>query len=65
MPFGLTNAPATFQRLMQSVLTGMSEFCSVYINDVLVFSDSIEEHIKHLQLIFDRLRKVGLKLHPL
>ena len=65
MPFGLTNAPATFQRLMQSVLTGMSEFCSVYIDDVLVFSDSIEEHIKHLQLIFDRLRKVGLKLHPL
>ena len=65
MPFGLTNAPATFQRLMQSVLTGMSEFCSVYIDDVLVFSDSVEDHIRHLQLIFERLRKVGLKLHPL
>ena len=65
MPFGLTNAPATFQRLMQSVLAGMSEFCSVYIDDVLVFSDSVEDHVQHLQLIFDRLRKVGLKLHPL
>ena len=65
MPFGLTNVPATFQRLIQSVLTGMSEFCSVYIDDVLVFSESVEEHTKHLQLIFDRLKKVGLKLHPL
>ena len=65
MPFGLTNAPATFQRLMQSVLTGMSEFCSVYIDDVIVFSESVGEHTKHLQLIFDRLKKVGLKLHPL
>ena len=37
----------------------------MYIDDVLVFSESIEDHIKHLQLIFDWLRKVGLKLHPL
>ena len=65
MPFGLTNAPATFQRLMQSVLTGMSEFCSVYIDHVLVFSDSVEDHIQHLQLISDWLKKVGLRLHPL
>ena len=65
MPFGLTNAPVTFQWLMQSVLTGMSKFCSVHIDDILLFSDSTEEHINHLQLTFDRLRKVGLKLHPL
>ena len=54
IPFGLTNAPATFQQLMQSVLTEMSEFCSVYIDDILVFSESIEDHIKHLQLIFEK-----------
>ena len=60
MPFGLINTLATFQWLMQSVFTGMSEFCSVYINDVLVFSDSIEDHINHLHLIFDWSRKLKL-----
>jgi len=64
MPFGLCNAPATFQRLMQRALVGMSKFCSVYIDDILVFSESVEEHIGHLCQVFRRLREVGLKLHP-
>ena len=64
MPFGLCNAPATFQRLMQRILRGLEDFCSVYIDDVIVFSSSIEEHLDHLQQIFARLRRVGLKLQP-
>ena len=55
MPFGLCNAPSTFQQLMQRTLRGMSHFCSAYIDDILVFSDTVEEHIEHLRLVFQRL----------
>ena len=65
MPFGLCNAPSTFQRLMQRTLRGMSQFCNAYIDDILVFSDTVEEHIEHLRLVFQRLHDVGIKLHPL
>jgi len=64
MPFGLCNVPATFPRLMQRVLTGMSKFCSVYIDDILDFSESVEEHIGRMCLVFHRLYEVDLKLHP-
>ena len=64
MPFGLCNVPATFQRLMQKVLTGLP-FCSVYnVDDIIVFSDTWEEHMEHHRKVFARLRRVGLKLHP-
>ena len=65
MPFGLTNAPATFQRMMDLVLAGIKwHHCLVYLDDVLVFSQSFDEHLKHLVSVFDRLRKAGLKLAP-
>ena len=67
MPFGLCNAPATFQQLIQQVLSGMGDdnpFCCAYIDDILVFSDSLEQHVQHLQQVFLRLRTVGLLLHP-
>ena len=56
MPFGLKNAPAVFQRLMQQVLADLNlpdnpEFMSVYINDLLVFSRTLEEHIQHLKMV--------------
>ena len=68
MPFGVTNAPAVFQRLMQQVLAELQnkasvKFVSVYLDDVIVFSESIVEHIKHLQMVFDCLKKAGLKLN--
>ena len=63
MPFGLCNAPSTFQRLMQRILQGLGSFCSVYIDDILVFSESMEEHLIHLTQIFDRIESFGLKLH--
>ena len=65
MPFGLCNAPATFQRLMQAVLAGMEwKFCFVYLDDILVCSRTLEEHLDHLQQVFNRLRKAGLTLKP-
>ena len=65
MPFGLCNAPLTFQRLMQRILIlqGLGSFCSVYIDDLLVFSELMEEHLIHFTQIFDRIESFGLKLH--
>lgn len=65
MPFGLCNTPATFQRLMQVVLAGLElDCCFVYFDDILVASKSFEEHLHHLQLVFDRLHIAGLRLKP-
>jgi len=44
MPYGLCNAPATFQRLMQRTVAGLGSFCSVYVDDIIVFSSTVEEH---------------------
>ena len=65
MPFGLMNAPATFQRLMNTVLgdLNLSEVL-IYLDDIIVFSDTIEEHIARLDRVFTRLREHGLKLKP-
>ncbi len=49
---------------MQKTLTGLSEFCNVYVDDILVFSDSVEVHVKHFRRVFQRLQEAGLKLHP-
>ena len=69
MPFGLRNAPAVFQRLMQRVLAGLNppegpDFVSVYLDDVIVFSRTLDDHLHHLSLVIDRLTKAGLKLKP-
>ena len=63
LPFGLTNAPPGFQRLMDFVLSGLQwEFSLVYLDDVLVYSPTFQDHISHLQQVFDRFRKYNLKL---
>ena len=65
MPFGLKNAPATFQRLMNSVLTGLQGLeCLVYLDDIVVYGASLEEHNKRLEKILQRLRGSNLKLQP-
>ena len=62
MPFGLCNAPATFQRLMETVLARTS--CMVYIDDILVVGKTFEDHLLNLRKVFDRLREAGLRLKP-
>ncbi|KAL5476046.1 hypothetical protein EMCRGX_G025948 [Ephydatia muelleri] len=61
MPFGLTGAPGSFQRLMDKVLRGLN-FVTTYLDDVLVHSKTKDEHIKHLNVVFSRLRNAGLTL---
>ncbi|GBN55760.1 Retrovirus-related Pol polyprotein from transposon 17.6 [Araneus ventricosus] len=65
MPFGLRNASSSFQRLMSIVLAGLSELqVSVYIDDVIIASKSISEHIERLEIVFQRLTTANLKLKP-
>lgn len=63
MPFGLKNAPSTFQRLMNKVLHEyMNKICVVYMDDILVFGTSLQEHLTNLKLIFIALRRAQLKI---
>lgn len=62
MPFGLTTAPGVFQELMARVLEGLDKFTVAYLDDILIFSETLEEHLAHIQNVFDRLRKHHLKL---
>ena len=63
--FGLTNAPATFQRLMECVLAGLTgKQCLICLDDIIVFSTTSEEHLKCLINVFMALREGGLKLKP-
>ena len=65
MPFGLTNAPATFQRLMESCLGELHlNWCIIYLDDIIVFSRTPEEHIHRLRAVFEKLKAAGLKLKP-
>jgi hypothetical protein len=63
MPFGLCNAPATFMRVMNDVLRPfLDDFVIVYLDDILIFSKSREEHIEHVKKVLDVLRKEQLFL---
>ena len=63
VPFGLTNAPATFERLMECVLAGLTfEECLIYLDDIVVFSTTFDQHLERLKAVFQRLREAGMKL---
>ncbi|GBM36175.1 Retrovirus-related Pol polyprotein from transposon 17.6 [Araneus ventricosus] len=65
MPFGLPNAPATFERLMETVLRGLpSEACLVYLDGIIIVGRTFEEHLNNLRKVFERLQKANLKLNP-
>ena len=60
MPFGLQGAPATFQRLMDRLIRGLDSFAAAYLDDVVVYSSTWEEHLTHIQTVLERLREAGL-----
>ena len=66
MPFGVTNAPSTFQRMMNSLFKeDLDDFVLVYLDDILVFSTTLEEHIRHIRKALEKLRtaKLYARLH--
>ena len=65
MSFGLCNAPQCFQWLLSRVLHGLEwRLCLLYIDDVLIFAPTCEEHLSRLQLVFERLCQADLTLKP-
>jgi len=65
MPFGLMNAGATFQRAMDIAFAEEKDkFVVIYLDDITIFSQSDEEHIKHLEQVLKKCRKFGISLNP-
>ena len=65
MPFGLCNTLSTFQRLMQNCLGELNlTYCLIYLDDVIVFSETPENHLQRMRVVFDHLWEHGLKLKP-
>ena len=65
MPFDLCNTPATFQHLMDCVLAGLQwSSCLVYMDDIIIIGRSFEEHLHHLQQVFECLKSASLKIQP-
>ena len=65
MPFGLTNAPASFQSLVNDTLRPYLDiFCTAYLDDIIIYSDTLEEHIEHIRKVLKALRSKDLRIAP-
>ena len=62
VPFGLVQAPAYFQQLISIVLQDCSGFAMAYLDDIIIFSQNEEDHLKDIEIIFKKLKKEDLKL---
>ena len=62
MPFGLQGAPATFQRMINKILNQMGDVASAYINDVIVYSRTWQEHLDHMKAVLSKIQQSGLTL---
>ena len=65
MPFGLKNAPSVFQQLMKNMVADMASFAAAYNDDFVIFSTNFEEHLNHLEAVFNRQEQTGLTLKPI
>jgi hypothetical protein len=62
LPFGLTNGPATLQRFINNTLMGyLDDFCSAYVDDILIFSENERQHEEHVRLVLARLRNLVIR----
>jgi hypothetical protein len=65
MPFGLCNTGATFERLVENVLSNLSwKIYLAYLDDIIILSKTFDEHIENLRHVFLRLEKANLKINP-
>jgi hypothetical protein len=65
MPMGLNNSVPVFERLMERVLSGLTwKTCLVYLDDIIIFSRTFENHLANLRELFERLKEAHLKLSP-
>ena len=65
MLFRLNNVLATFQRLMNKVLRQyIGKFVQVYLDDVIIYSNNLDEHKRHIKAVLEKIRKANLKLKP-
>ncbi len=64
MPFGLNGAPATFQRLMDTAIRELEGYTAVYLDDIIIFSKTWEEHLEHIKAVLTRLRERNLTAKP-
>src|SRR5260363_161413 len=65
IPFGLCNAPATFQRTMNDILyKDIRKNVAVYLDDIIIYSRTYQDHILHLDIVLAKISAAGLKLNP-
>ena len=64
MPFGFVNVPGVFQELMSVVLQDQEDFALAYLDDILIFSDTVDDFLKHIYSVLNGLQKHNLKLKP-
>ena len=64
MPLGLKKCAFGIQRIMNAIMADITTFAAAYIDDVVIFSESFQDHVKHLRVVLQRLEETGLKLKP-
>ena len=64
MPFGLSGAPSTFQQMMDSLIKDIHDFAAAYLDNLIIFSNTWEDHMQHLRTILQQLRRVNLTVKP-
>ena len=64
MPFGLNGALASFQRMMDRAVDGLQDFAAAYLDDLIIYSDTWEDHLRQVRLLLQRLRETGLTVKP-
>jgi len=65
MPFGLNNVLATFQKLINKILRQyIGKFVQVYLDDIIIYSNNLDEHKKHIKVMLEKIREANLKLKP-